>query len=338
VARTEIEDIVNTLLLTKSSFSSGDLTRKAGISRQAVHRYLSGMVVAGRLLREGGGRGSRYRAARPSFQRRYRRAGLSEDEVWSEAAALFPVLAKPRCRRVRVLLAYAFTELLNNAIDHSGSAHVDVELAVGGRPNVARVAIVDRGIGAFEKVRAARGLPSVIDAVQEISKGKLTTAPERHTGEGLFFTSKAADQFELEANGLVWKVDGVREDQAIVAAGAEQAGTSARFSIALATDRVLEDLFARYTHDLRFDTSRIVVKLFQYGTSFVSRSEAKRLLAGLEKFEHVVLDFRGVDGVGQGFADEVFRVWVRAHPEVRVTAENMNRPVTFMVERARRSE
>jgi hypothetical protein len=50
----------------------------------------------------------------------------------------------------------------------------------------------------------------------------------------------------------------------------------------------------------------------------------------------VLIDFRGVEAVGQGFADEVFRVWPRQHPSVEVTPENMNDPVRFMVERARR--
>lgn len=55
------------------------------------------------------------------------------------------------------------------------------------------------------------------------------------------------------------------------------------------------------------------MKLFEHGTQFVSRSEARRLMHGLKKFKKVTLDFRGVKGVGQGFADEVFRVWPAAH-------------------------
>jgi hypothetical protein len=78
-----------------------------------------------------------------------------------------------------------------------------------------------------------------------------------------------------------------------------------------------------------------VVKLFSYGVRFVSRSEAKRLLDGLERFAHVILDFAGVELVGQGFADEVFRVWAAAHPAVALAAENMSPPVAFMVARAR---
>ena len=98
----------------------------------------------------------------------------------------------------------------------------------------------------------------------------------------------------------------------------------------------LVDIFAPYTHDFAFDTTRAVVKLFQYGQSFVSRSEAKRLTQGLERFRQVILDFTGVTLVGQGFADEVFRVWARAHPDITLHAENMIPPVAFMVDRARR--
>lgn len=80
------------------------------------------------------------------------------------------------------------------------------------------------------------------------------------------------------------------------------------------------------------------ITLFAIGTAFVSRSEAKRLVRGLERFREVVLDFEGVRLVGQGFADEVFRVWSSAHPEVRLVPVGMNEPVAFMVERARRAE
>jgi uncharacterized protein (DUF1330 family) len=78
-----------------------------------------------------------------------------------------------------------------------------------------------------------------------------------------------------------------------------------------------------------------VVKLFSYGVRFVSRSEAKRLCDGLERFRHVVLDFAGVEAVGQGFADEIFRVWASQHPEVELSPENMAPPVAFMVSRTR---
>lgn len=85
---------------------------------------------------------------------------------------------------------------------------------------------------------------------------------------------------------------------------------------------------------LAFDKSRTTVRLFEFDVPFVSRSEAKRLARNLERFREVVVDFRGVEEVGQGFADELFRVWAGDHPETKLVPVNMNRPVTLMVQRA----
>jgi anti-sigma regulatory factor (Ser/Thr protein kinase) len=330
-----IGDIVNKLLLTNETFSSGEVARAAGISRQAVHRHLRALVDAGELTREGEGRGARYRAQRTTFRAHFRREdGIDESLVWERARAALPRLAQ--FENAGTVLAHAFTEMLNNAIDHSGSATVDVEVELDVAADSARFVVADRGVGAFENVRAKRGLESEVAALQEISKGKVSTDPERHSGEGIFFTSKMARTFEIEANGLLWIVDNARQDQSI-AGKAPEPGTTVRFETPLATAPDVAAVYAPYAHDFEFDTSRVVVKLFEHGVRFVSRSEAKRLLVGLEKFRVVVLDFAGVEGVGQGFADEVFRVWAKQHPETRLVAEHMNVPVTFMVERARRS-
>jgi hypothetical protein len=195
--------------------------------------------------------------------------------------------------------------------------------------------VKDAGVGAFENVRATLRLPDALAGLQEISKGKVSTQPARHSGEGLFFTSKMADHFELVANGLRWMVDNVRDDQAVAETPAPR-GTCVRFEIDRWERPGPEEIFAKYTHDLEFDTTRTVVKLFAYGVRFVSRSEAKRLLQGLERFRQVILDFAGVEAVGQGFADEVFRVWAHQHPAIELRPENMVAPVAFMVERARR--
>jgi len=53
-----------------------------------------------------------------------------------------------------------------------------------------------------------------------------------------------------------------------------------------------------------------------------------------ERFREVVIGFRGVELVGQGFADEVFRAWARQHPEVALIPVDMSAAIAFMVERA----
>lgn len=328
-----IEDALSTLVRDGRPFSSTDLAKAAGSSRQAVHRHLERAVAAGLVTREANARATRYRPVeRVAFEAELPVLGLAEDRLWQQARVRLPELALPEHAEAARIVGYAFTEMVNNAIDHSGSATVSVRVVV--RAGVVAFTVRDAGTGIFEHVRSKLGLPDTLAALQEISKGKTTTAPDRHSGEGLFFTSKVADEFEVVANGLRWIVDNRRADQALGSAPPTP-GTSVRFEVGLDVRETLDAVFARYTHDLVFDTTRTVVKLFAYGTTFVSRSEAKRLLQNLDRFNHVVLDFQGVETVGQGFADEVFRVWANAHPAIELRAENMVPPVAFMVDRAR---
>jgi hypothetical protein len=97
------------------------------------------------------------------------------------------------------------------------------------------------------------------------------------------------------------------------------------------TDRTLPDIFREFTKDHAFVRTRPVVKLFEIGTVFVSRSEARRLLDGLEAdFDTIEVDFTGVNDVGQGFVDELLRVWPAAHPGKTVIPTKMNEAVAFM--------
>jgi hypothetical protein len=343
VRKPQIASIVDEYVASHDVMTVAGLATAAGITRQAAQRRLATLVRAGRLQIEGHGKATRYRRSplppppspdeAPALYHRRLSLPVDEDLIWREVERALPALHLPAARNAAAIAAYAFTEMMNNAVDHSASAAVEVRAGV--TAGDLWFDIADAGMGAFENVRARFGLSDHLAALQELSKGKVTTQPDRHTGEGLFFTSKMADAFELEANGLRWLVDNRRADQGVGSAQAAP-GTRVRFQVALDKQERPEQVFARYTHDFEFDTTRTVVKLFEYGVRFVSRSEARRLLAGLERFRHVLIDFRGVEAVGQGFADEVFRVWPRQHPSVEVTPENMNDPVRFMVERARR--
>jgi hypothetical protein len=166
----------------------------------------------------------------------------------------------------------------------------------------------------------------------------VTTAPEAHTGQGLFFTSKAVDFFTAESGSLRWVADNTRGE---IGAGESpfRRGTLIELRHSKRSTRELKAVFDAYSGtNYAFSRTRTHIKLFEIGTDFVSRSEAKRLVSGLEKFEEVIVDFTGVSTIGQGFADEVFRVWAKAHPETRLTPANMNAVVSAMVRGALRVE
>ncbi len=323
------------LLRERGAVQSREVAQRLGVSRQAAHSRLRALVEAGQLVSEGRGRAHRYRLARaPARVFTFRTAGLDEHVAWRELARSVPAVGALE-NPARSVVQYAVTELINNAIDHSGAETVTV--AVGADGERLAIEVIDEGVGAFEHVRAELGLASELEALQEISKGKTTTKPDRHSGEGLFFTSKAVDHFELQSGALRWIVDGERADMTVGPLEPPRRGTYVRIELDPRHARELRSLFDEYTEDLEFSRTRTVVKLFAIGVEFISRSEAKRLLHGLEKFREVVLDFTGVEMVGQGFADEVFRVWQRDHPDVRLSPVNMSETVSFMVGRALRA-
>ncbi|MBA3364065.1 MAG: DUF4325 domain-containing protein, partial [Actinobacteria bacterium] len=303
----------------------------AGVTRQAAHYHLSRMVETGELLRMGAGRGSRY-VRNADLEHRYALEGLQEDHVWREVSAALPAIdgAEPN---VRSILTYAFTEMLNNAIDHSQGDEARV-MAWARDPFTFEVH--DDGVGVYRHLRERLGLEDDLAALQQLAKGRETTAPERHTGEGIFFTSRTVDRFELDANGLRWIVDAARQDHAIGEAP-EHPGTRVRWEVDPATRRTLEEVFTPFVdpESLRFERTVVPLRLFETEGRFISRAEAKRLGRNLERFREAVLDFEGVDEVGQGFVDELFRVWARDHPETRLVAINMSPVVERVVGRAR---
>jgi len=268
------------------------------------------------------------RSSTPTWQHELTVLGLAEHEVWQRLADDLRIGTGGNARSIA---AYAFMEMLNNAIDHSGSETVLITWWMS--PEQWSFEIKDGGLGVYAKLLAGLHLRSEFESVQELSKGKRTTDPARHTGEGIFFTSKVVDFFQLTSSGVRWSVDNLRHDVALGAASAVP-GTAVFCQIDPHTDRVIAEVFREFTDDHAFVRTRPVVKLFEIGTAFVSRSEARRLLDGLDAdFDTVEVDFTGVTDVGQGFVDELLRVWPTTHPGKSVLPINMNPAVEFMVKR-----
>jgi anti-sigma regulatory factor (Ser/Thr protein kinase)/DNA-binding MarR family transcriptional regulator len=235
---------------------------------------------------------------------------------------------------VHRIVRYAFTEMLNNAIDHSGSDEILVECRRTG--SAITFTVRDFGIGVFNNVRQTRRLPNTLAAIQDLLKGKTTTMPERHSGEGIYFTSKAADVFVLDSFEKKLTVNNLLPDL-FISDRKELKGTLVTFTIRISSKRDIQDVFRQHTNmedgGFSFSKTKVHIKLHDFGSEFLSRSEAKRVLVNLEKFEEVDLDFDKVKTVGQAFADEIFRVWHNAHPGIKLVPENMNENVEFMVRR-----
>ena len=304
------------------------------ITRQAVNKHLKRLVDEECLNVKGRTRNQVHelRAASRWSERFEIDAKLAEDVVWRDHIA-------PRMGAMPdnadEIWHYGFTEMFNNAIDHSGGDTIIVELSID--PVDTELAIYDDGVGIFKKIQQELDLLDERHSVLELAKGKLTTDPDRHTGEGIFFTSRAFDDFEILSGGVYFSHKFGEQEDWILERDKFASGTAVWMKLGNHTSRTLKSVFDRFTTDDDFGFTKTVVpvRLAQYGDDkLVSRSQAKRLIARFERFKVVILDFEGVESIGQAFADEIFRVFAKRFPAIELSEINANPDVTHMIRRA----
>jgi biotin operon repressor/anti-sigma regulatory factor (Ser/Thr protein kinase) len=330
-------DRILAFIREKRSVSGKLIVEHLGITRQAVNKHVLELLKAGLITKSGSTRGARYHitgerpgAVRPKpLRRTYRLSGIAEDEVFAELA-LLAGLKRNLAANAYEIFRYAFTEILNNAIDHSFSEAGDILVSVGYRE--ASFTIRDFGIGIFNSIAEKFSLGDEEKALGELLKGKKTTLPARHSGEGIFFTSKCGDRVAIRSHKISLVFDNLAQDVRVEEKRSLE-GTEVGFSIGKRSRKKLTDIFREYApeeYEYRFEKTRVYVQLFQ--RDYISRSEARRMLAGLEAFREVVLDFKGVKSIGQAFADEVFRVFTRGHPDISIKTENVRPAIRTMID------
>jgi anti-sigma regulatory factor (Ser/Thr protein kinase) len=304
------------------------VAERSGISRRSANKALARLVELNWLVREGTPR-------RPSFRagllrqvvRSYALAGLEEDIPWSRDFAPYFALPAP----VQRMTQHSFCELLNNAIDHSDGTGVTVSLRQ--TPAHVQLLVSDDGRGVFDKIHESFALADPTLAMLELSKGKLTSQPQRHTGRGLFFTSKLADVFDLHANDVAfqhreWDASGWLPGRAM-----KHRGTSVYAAIALNTTRTLESVLNAYSIDgagVCFERTVVPLRLITSTIAGLeSRAQARRVASRLHQFRRAEIDFNGVAQIGHGFADELFRVLADSPAEL--VPINMSPAVAAMI-------
>lgn len=299
-----------------------------GISRQAAHRHVTALIKDGLLVAKGSTRNRRYRLKYlVQFETTLPLTGLEEDKVWRQ-------YIKPHLEEmppnVKDICQYGFTEMVNNVIDHSEGT--ELMIALNKNYKNIELIVVDNGVGIFNKIQREFALDDPLHAILELTKGKLTTDPQRHSGEGIFFTSRMFDRFVIQSSHLSfahWDEDDFLLEHRDVFAE----GTTIVMTIAASSERRAQQIFDLYSSaEGGFKKTIVPVSLAAYGEdNLISRSQAKRLLKRFEVFEEIILNFTGVETIGQAFADEIFRVFQQAHPTIRLRFMKANEQIEKMI-------
>lgn len=303
------------------------------VSRTTIHRHLATLLQQNKIIKSGITKQVKYfLAATLTYEKIYKISpALSEFSVLEQD---FSFITNVLPNNVKDIFFYGFTEIFNNAIDHSHGAHIKVETQWV-KDNLVLM-IADNGIGLFQYIYDYFNLEDIRESILQLSKGKLTTDPANHTGEGIFFTSRAFNTFEIYANSLYYMRNNTEHDWSFETLDHKTTGTMVKMAINKKSKLLLKNLFESYQDEdsLSFNKTEIIVKLAQFKEEvLISRSQAKRITSNLEKFDHVILDFSGIRLVGQGFADQLFRVYATAHPKTTIEYINAHADVEFMIRR-----
>jgi len=310
-----------------------NVARKFGITRQAVHRHIKQLTEQNILIHTE--HGQYELCTQEKWSETFSIHDHSEEDVvWREIIA--PKIGQLPDNALGIW-HYGFTEMFNNVVDHSESSNVLIKIKKTAQTT--QIDIVDVGVGIFNKIKNAMSLLDERHAVVELTKGKLTTDPKRHTGEGIFFTSRMVDSFYiLSGEVFLSHTNGEAEDW-ILQTRENRAGTWVSMKLKNSTARTTKEIFDKFSDDYGFTKTVVPVRLGQYGNEkLVSRSQAKRLLDRIDRFKTVLFDFTEVESIGQAFADEVFRVFVDAHPNIEIVPIRASTDVMQMINRAKISD
>ena len=320
----------------------GDIVRLAAeqfdVSRQTVHRHIGALVNEGQLTSTGHTRGKQYElvtlvshvdviAVTPK---------LEEHITWRET--IMPYISDVKDNVLEVC-QYGFTEMVNNVVSHSNARELTVWIER--TPVAINLSVIDNGVGVFKKLQQAFGYRDPRHALLELSKGKVTSDPERHTGEGIFFASRMFNNFSILSAGLFYIRLNKGDDWLIEVEDREKCdGTVVRMHIDTASTVTMQAVFDRYVTGENYDFSRthVPILLAKYEKeSLLSRSQARRVLARFDRFKEVLLDFSGIESIGQAFADEIFRVFHQEYPEVDIVPFNASSAIDDVIGKVRNS-
>jgi anti-sigma regulatory factor (Ser/Thr protein kinase) len=295
------------------------------ITRAAVYGYLREMEKQ-EIVRKSG---KRYALNEEVYQFAYARTKeLEETEIYvKDIQGILLGLDD----NIQSIWEYAISEMLNNAIDHSTAKKIHI--VVSKTYLYTTVSIWDDGIGIFEKIKGYYHYDSLDTAIMELFKGKLTTDTENHSGEGIFFTSRVMDVFGAFSDGKLFSHNNYSD--VIKSFNEEKTpakGTLIFMRLSNFSKKVLRDIFDAYADvDGGFTKTSIPLNHIYPNGYPISRSQAKRLTHRFDDFEEIELDFQGIRDVGQGFAHEIFVVFQKKHPEIKITATNASKAVEKML-------
>lgn len=304
------------------------------ISKSSVYNYLKELIDDGTIEKTVE---NRYEIINNGYTFSYPNINLSEDKIFDKDIA---PLVNMHEKNVFSIWRYAFTEMMNNAIEHSQADKIVVDVYTNAIDTI--IVIYDDGIGIFNNIqeyvkKEENKEITLEEAAQLLFAGKFTTAKSMHSGEGIFFTSHLMDSFEIISDEVTFTRTPFDDSQMELSVGFK--GTLVFMLLSNHSKKTTKEVFNRFSSvEEGFIKTQIPIAYVFSNGSPVSRSEARRLGELVLKFKEIELDFTNVEEVGQAFCHELFIVWQARNPEKQINILNANEDVLNMINRVKNTK
>ena len=176
------------------------------ISRQALNKHIKSLIEENKISKLGSTKNAKYVIASKKnktntvFNLIINNLNTQHEDIILNTISTRLNLKTLFAKNAYDIIEYSFTEMLNNAIEHSKSKKCEIKIIIS--EYTFTFVVRDFGIGLFYSIATKFNLPNEILATQELLKGKITTVPQKHTGEGIFFTSNLADELSLKSHKI----------------------------------------------------------------------------------------------------------------------------------------
>ena len=305
-----------------------------GISKSSVYNYIKKMESDGLIEKQE----NTYIIRTNTYHYLFKNDGtLGEDRIFNQFISPYIQFKK----NVNSIWNYAFTEMMNNAIEHSEAENISVTIFQNCVDT--KILIIDDGIGIFKNIQRFMKENknediSLQECVSLLFAGKFTTAKEYHTGEGIFFTSHVMDEFIIYSDDNFFTRNNFTStqfaDDNLHSSMNMENGTIVSMRINNNSKKTLSEVFNTFAPvDEGFIKTTIPVAHMFSGGNPVSRSEARRLLECIVLFNDIDLDFSGVEEIGQGFTHELFVLGKQKYPHIKLRTINTCKAVEDMIKR-----
>jgi len=314
-----------------------------GISTTTVNRYIKNLIkegIVGEYQKNGE---MKFRLVSKPFAKIYypKKEKLEEDIIYNND---FAKHFENYSDNIKNIWTYCFTEMMNNAIEHSDATEITCYVFQYYSKTV--IIIEDNGIGIFNKIKlynkeVLKKDITIEEACAQLFAGKLTTDESNHSGEGIFFTSRIVDHFVILSSNTRFThnayIDNFNEDDEIAKKfEIGKKGTAVFMCLYNFSKKSVKEVFDMYSNvDKGFFKTQIPMKMMFENVYPVSRSQARRLYSTFEKFDEIVLDFKDIENIGQAFAHEMFIVYLKNNPNKKILVENSNDAVNDMIARVK---